>query len=118
MDKHRAIERVNSHAGGTLLSNGNTCFANINKATPVWWLTVPVAKFRSQLHFLLCKRNGGLIWIRIPAGHFPDPARTFRYRSDRDAIHLEISCEKQRYLSDVTGLDAVRFGSFVEHQFE
>ena len=58
MDKHRAIERVNSHAGGTLLSNGNTCFANINKATPVWWLTVPVAKFRSQLHFLLCKRNG------------------------------------------------------------
>lgn len=118
MNKSDAIDRVNSCIGGRLLTGGNTCFSNINKTNPVWWLTIPVPKFRNELHLLLSKQDGGLIWIRIPAGHFPCPEDHFRYRPDRDAVGLEISCEERRYLSEVKGPGSVRFRPLVERVFE
>ncbi len=117
MSKRDAIETVNSHIGGRSLTHGNTCYSSINKTNPVRWLTIPVARFRSDLHLLLRERDGGLIWIRIPAGHFPDPRKVFRYRSERDAVSLELSCEKRRYLMELKGPGSVRLLPLVEHEF-
>lgn len=118
MNKRSAIERVNSHGGGKLLTSSNACFSSINRANPVWWLTIPVSKFENELHLLLRKRDGGLIWIRIPASRFQSPENMFRYRPDKDAVSLEISCERQRYLSEVKGPGSVRFHPLVEQVFE
>ena len=63
------------------LNNQNTHFANVNSARPVWWLTIPMRKVGKQLHLLLKKTNGNLIWLRIPPNIF-DRSKRFYYRKD------------------------------------
>ena len=95
-DKWGAIAHVNSHIGRKLLNHQNTHFANVNKAEPVWWLTVPRKKVGKQLYILLKRKNGGLIWLNCPPGTLDNV--TFRYRPDKDAISLVIDTSlRDRY---------------------
>ena len=87
-DKQEAIARVNSQIGRKSLNHQNTHFSNVNKAVAVWWLDIPVRKVGKQLHLLLRREDGSLIWLRCPPGTLGSNA--FRYRSDKDVISLEI----------------------------
>ena len=100
MNKARAMERVNSDLGHALLNHGNTAFANVNAAKPVWWFNIDPRKFGNDLH-LHCAGNPGLVWLRIDAGTFPNPEGTFRSRRDKGLINLEISCDVAQYIRDV-----------------
>lgn len=87
-DKQEAIARINSHVGYKLLNQQNTRFANVNKAVPVWWLTIPRKVVDRVLHIILKRENGGLIWLKCPPRTLEGD--TFTYRPDRDAINLAI----------------------------
>ncbi len=101
MKKSDAILHVNAHIDNTLLGNQNTCFSSINKSKDVWWFNIPPKKFSEELHLLL-KGKKSLIWLKIPANSFSDLMQTFRYRTDKNAIDLEISSNKlSRYLQDI-----------------
>ena len=95
--KREAIARVNSYLGRTLLNNQNTHFSNVNKAVPVWWLEIPVRKIGKQVHLLLRREDGGLIWLRCPPGTFDSD--DFRQRLDKDVVSLQIETGP-RFLSD------------------
>jgi len=100
-DKRSAMERVNATLGQRALHPGNTHFSNVNARKPVWWFNVDPRKFRNDLH-LLCADGRGLVWLRIDANTVRQPERTFRYRSDKDMVDFEISCDPGRqYLRDV-----------------
>ena len=100
MNKVSAIERVNSALGHALLNRGNTTFSNVNRAKPVWWFNIDPYKFKNDLH-LLCVKNTGLIWLKIEANTFRNPERTFRFRSDKGRVDLEVACGRERYMHDV-----------------
>lgn len=87
-DKREAIAHVNSYLGNNLLDEENTHFSNVNKTVPVWWLDIPVRKIGKQLHFLLRREDGGLIWLRCPPGTLDSNA--FRRRLDTDKVSLEL----------------------------
>ena len=101
MNKQTAMEKVNGHLGYRLLNGQNTHFSSVNARKSVWWLNVPLRKFKDELHLLLAKENGGLIWLRIKGNTFLLPKDVFRYRKDKDAIDLEISTMPQAYMTDV-----------------
>ena len=117
MDKASAMERVNAYLGYALLNRGNTAFANVNAAKPVWWFNIDPRKFRNDLH-LLCAGNPGLIWLKIEANTFSNPQGTFRLRPDKGMIDSEISCSAHRFLHDVksggTGYD---FSPHIQRQW-
>lgn len=100
MEKTSAMERVNAALGSALLNRGNTAFSNVNAAKPVWWFNIDPRKFRNDLH-LLCAGSSCLIWLTIEAKTFPNPESTFRFRSDKGMVDLEISCGAERYMCDV-----------------
>lgn len=87
-DKREAIARVNSHIGRKSLNHRNTHFSNVNKVVPVWWLEIPVTKVGKQLHLLLRRVDGSLIWLRCPSRTLEGDS--FRCRPEKDAISLEI----------------------------
>ncbi len=120
MDKQSAIATVNEHLGHKLLDGRNTSFANLNASKAVWWLNVTPRKFKDDLHLLLVKeRQEGLIWLRIEANTFTEPARVFRKRLDKDMIDLEISSESSQYLTDVkSGGTGYNFTKHIEHEWE
>ena len=100
MDKRQAMERVNADLGHALLDRGNTAFSSVNRAKPVWWFNIDPRKFRNDLH-LLCAASPGLIWLTVEANTFRNPESTFRFRSDKGMVDLEISCGADRYMCDV-----------------
>ena len=100
VDKRSAMERINSALGNVLLNHDNTHFSNVNASKPVWWFNIDPCKFENDLH-LLCAKNSGLIWLKIEANIFRSPERTFRFRSDKGLVDLEISCGGERYMHDV-----------------
>ena len=87
-DKQEAIACVNSHIDRALLNHQNTRFANINKTVPVWWLHIPRKIVDKHLHIVLKREDGGLIWLKCPPGTLESDS--FKYRSDKDVISLEI----------------------------
>ena len=118
MDKRTAGEKVNGHLGRRLLNNRNTRFSNVNGSKPVWWLNVPLRKFKDELHLLLAKENGGLIWLRIKGNTFPSPKDVFRYWEDKGAVDLEISTMPQDYMTDVkSGGTNYNFTKHIEYEW-
>ena len=118
MDKRTAREKVNGHLGRRLLNNRNTRFSNVNASKPVWWLNVPLGKFKDELHLLLAEENGGLIWLRIKGNTFPSPKDVFRYWEDKGAVDLEISTMPQDYMTDVkSGGTNYNFTKHIEYEW-
>ena len=118
MDPGAAMEKVNGHLGRRLLNRRNTHFSNVNTSKPVWWLNVPLRKFKDELHLLLAKGNGGLIWLRIKGNTFPSPKDVFRYWEDKGAIDLEISTMPQDYMTDVkSGGTEYNFTKHIEYEW-
>ena len=115
MDKTKAMRRVNDHLGlgYRLLDGRNTHYSSVNASKPVWWLNIPLRKFAEELHLLLAKENGGLIWLRIKGNTFSSPKDVFRYWEDKGAIDLEISAMPRDYMTDVkssgTGYNFTKF---------
>ena len=103
--KREAIARVNSQIGHKLLNHQNTHFSNINKTVPVWWLEIPLRKVGKQLHIILRQEDGGLIWLRCPPGTLG--GNTFRRRSDKDVVCLEIDIG--RFVDRRSGYDFSRY---------
>ena len=100
MNKARAMERANSHLGFVSLNRGNTAFANVNAAKPVWWFNIDTRKFRSDLH-LLCAGDPEPVWLKIEANAFPNPEGAFGVRRDNGLIDLEIPCDVHQYMREV-----------------
>ena len=118
MDKRTTREKVNGHLGRRLLNNRNTRFSNVNASKPVWWLNVPLRKFKDELHLLLAEENGGLIWLRIKGNTFPSPKDVFRYWEDKGAVDLEISTMPQDYMTDVkSGGTNYNFTKHIEYEW-
>ena len=117
MDKTKAMRKVNDHLGPgyRLLDGRNTHYSSVSAGKPVWWLNIPLRKFEDELHLLLVKENGGLIWLRIKGNTFPSPEDVFRYREDKGAIDLEISATPREYMTDVkSGGTGYNFTKFIE----
>ena len=119
MDKRSAVKMVNEHLGTMLLYGGNTSFANINVAKPVWWMSIHPSKFKSDLHLLLAKEeDSGLIWLRIEGNSFPDVSKVFRFRQDSGRIDLEISSGLSNYMVDVKSRGTeYDFTKHIEHEW-
>ena len=101
VDKRSAMERINSALGNVLLNHDTTPISRTSTLQkPEWWFNIGPCKFENDLH-LLCAKNSGLIWLKIEANIFRIPERTFRFRSDKGLVDLEISCGGERYMHDV-----------------
>lgn len=101
------------------MNNSNTSFSNVNATKSVWWLNIRPEKFTNDLHILLAKRiDNGLIWLRITANSVPYPEKVFRIR-DTGAVDLEISCDDNRYLTDIkSGGMGYNFRRHIEHEWD
>lgn len=97
--KKEFIRYINSTEGANL-NNSNTSFSSINKSKNVWWFTVPVEKFESQVNLLL-KIDIGVFWIVLDVGFVDSIQETFRIRQDRNAVDLEINAGSNNFLCDV-----------------
>ena len=120
MNKATAMRKANDHLelGYRLLDGRNTHYASVNASKPVWWLNIPLRKFKDELHLLLGKDNGGLIWLRIKGNTFPSPKDVFRYWEDKGAIDLEISAMPQDYMTDVkNGGTGYNFTKHIEYEW-
>ena len=112
MTKVQLIETINkNHQAG--LNNTNTHFSSINKSKEVWWTTVPLHKFNSDVHLLLCSGEYAY-WIQLPKGFVKQLPTIFKIRQDTNAVDVEISADKSfKYLNDVksggTGFDFTPF---------
>lgn len=121
MDRVQAIAKVNAHLGYDVLKyRSNTYFANISsnrKPQPHWWLTIPTARFKHDLHILLVPENGsGLIWLRVKAKTITNPVQTFSKRSDKPAISLHIASSDMRDIRNGgTGYD---FKPHIEREWD
>ena len=124
IDKSVAMNLVNSCLQDDVLNGTNTHFSSVNSAKEVWWFHIHPKKFEQDLH-LLCAGKARLIWLTINANSIPNPEKSFRFRQDREAIDLEISCAPMRYMCDVksggSGYDfrphIRREWSFSAHQY-
>ena len=120
IDKKSAMARINEHVGCQLLKPDNTRFANVNSAKKdVWWVNVPLDKFRNELHLVLVKDGGnGLVWLRVAPGSISAPEDMFRVRKDKGYVDLEISSLPERYLKDVkSGGKEYDFTRHVEYEW-
>lgn len=116
---------VNNHLGKKLLSSRNTHFSNINasQARDFWWLNIHPRKFKSELHILLAKKDdNGLIWLRIDADTFPNPADVFRTRTDNGRVgivDLDICSDDAdaRYMRDTKG-PGYDFRPHIAHEWD
>lgn len=112
MTKIQLITYINqTHKAG--LNNSNTHFSSINKSKEVWWYTVPVHKFSSDVNLLLCAVDYAL-WVQLPKGFVKQLPATFKIREDTNAVDVEISSDKQfKYFIDLksggTGFDFTPF---------
>ena len=119
MNKRQATRKVNAHLNSVVLDNDNTIFSNINAAKPVWWINIPLEKFKKEINILLAKKKeGSLIWLKIKADTFLNPEKVFRIRNDKGAVDLEIACEGSRYMCDIKGRRRYNFRRHIECEWD
>lgn len=115
--KKIAIEKVNNYLNEDSLSTKNTHIAKINEDKNVWWVNIPPERFSNDLHLLLEKGNG-FLWLKIDANTFVNPKDTFRLRTDINRIDLEISNNKNKYMTDIKSDGTnCNFRSYIKHEF-
>jgi hypothetical protein len=116
MTKSQIIAWINQNykAG---LNNTNTHFSSINKSKEVWWTTVPLNKFNSDVHFLLCAVDYAL-WVQLPKGFVKQLPATFKIREDTNTVDVEISAHKNfKYFLDLkSGGTEFNFAPFAKEK--
>lgn len=81
--------------------NGNVCWANINAAKDVWWIDIPIKKFKNHLHLLLNDELKKIFyWISINADQIEDPYNKFRKLRD-NYISIELSSRETNEFVDI-----------------
>ncbi len=105
MDKDQAVDFVKQQANVlSSLTNSNCHFSNVNRAKPVWWLSIPKYKFNIDLYLLLRHREEELITIlKIPRNTFSSLIDDFYLREENDYIDLEICSDTgdKLYMRDI-----------------
>ena len=122
MDKSKAAQIVNNKIGTALLNqkrDGNVCWANINVKKDVWWIDIPVKKFKKHLHLILNEdRKNHFFWISIPANDILEPYRYFR-KLRENYISIELSCRETNKFVDVkSGGTEFNFNKFQIEKFD
>ncbi len=100
--EERMTRTVNDLNGCQMLRKSNTNCAKMNSGARVWWLDVPLERFKRDLHLLLIKERG-FIWLWIKARSISEPTQQFRVvlKKGKDNARLEISNDiNKRYLHD------------------
>ena len=101
MDKEQAIHYANEAMHANLLNASNTQFAKVVRYgnDEGWWLTIPLANFRRQNHFLLCSEKARIIrHIMIKPNAILSPATKFRVKEG--AAEAFISASNPKRLAD------------------
>ncbi len=91
MKKKEAMIRVNDKIGKPILNSFNTIFSNINSRKSVWWINIPLEKFKSILYLLLIGESK-LYVIKLPLAEIEQPDKIFKLR--KDFVDIEIDAEK------------------------
>lgn len=105
MNKFTARSIVNRQLGFSSLNpnnGGNVCWANINAAKDVWWIDIPLKKFKKSLHLILNdERKKEFYWISINENEINEPCNYFRKIGGKDYISVEISSREVDKFVDV-----------------
>ena len=117
-ERKQAIEYVNSQIDQSLLNCQNANLANVNTRRPVWWLHIPLNRTCRELHILLKRQDGGLVWLKLPANTLSEERFRCRKIRDKKKIDLEIGTEGVDYLKDIkSGGTRYDFSPHVVHEF-
>ncbi|MFC1818941.1 hypothetical protein ACFL0B_07605 [Thermodesulfobacteriota bacterium] len=122
MNKFSASNIVNTHLGFRELNpnvGGNVNWANINVSKDVWWIDIPVKKFKNNLHLILNDEGQRqFFWVSINNKEIHDPYSHFRKLREK-YISIELSSREANKFIDVksggTGFD---FNQFNIKKFE
>jgi len=122
MNKQEASRIVNEHIGSPILNpnrGGNVSWANINIAKDVWWIDIPVKKFKENFHLILNNaRKNYFYWISIDKNKVTSPYNYFRKLRD-NYISIELSTRETNKFVDVkSGGTGVDFEKFKIERFE
>jgi len=122
MDKQKASLIVNNQLGSSLLNpnrNGNVSWANINIAKDVWWIDIPVKKFKSHFHLILNDaRYKRFYWISINKNEITYPYNYFRKLREK-FISIELSSRETNIFIDVkSGGTEFDFNKFQIKEFD
>ena len=94
MDKQEASLIVNKQHGTSLLNpkrGGNVSWANINTAKDVWWIDIPVKKFKNNFHLILNdERKKQFYLVSIEKNEIISPYDSFR-KLRENYISIELS---------------------------
>ena len=94
MLKNSAISAINAYNGETLLNNGNTWFANLNRAKSVSWFDIPLGKIDgevdSKLHLVVFDPDRSeLHHLAVPPQYVCDNLRLLVARTDDGRSSLQ-----------------------------
>lgn len=112
--KNELIMLINGKFDGHLNST-NTSFASINKRNKIWWFNIGINKFNNAVNLLLDHQEY-VTWVFLSKGFVKQLSETFRIRTDKNAVDLEICAERdERYLKDIkSGGTEFDFNPFVK----
>lgn len=116
MTKSQLIAQINqTYKAG--LNNTNTHFSSIIKSKEVWWTTVPLNKFNSDVNLLLCAGEYAW-WVQLPISFVKHLPATFKIREDTNTVDVEISADKNfKYFLDLkSGGTEFNFAPFVKEK--
>lgn len=116
MNKQEASLIVNKQYGTSILNpkrGGNVCWANINIAKEVWWIDIPVKKFRNNFYLILNdERKNQFYLVLIEKNEITSPYDYFR-KLRENYISIELSSRENNKFIDVksggTGVDFKKY---------
>ena len=98
MNKSEAIQIANESLRVNLLNEGNTQFSHIVRYAndEGWWLNIPLAYFRKEIHFLICSEKAKIIrHLTIKANSILSPATKFRVKDGVADVFISASNPKK-----------------------
>jgi hypothetical protein len=111
-----AIADVNRRCRAASLTREDTRFANVNSATPRWWLDIPMSKFATPrrqdiIHLVLNHAAEQRVFhLPVPSAYFLDNVRKWTQRPEKSAISLQLSViDRDRFRDQRSGLPFAHF---------
>jgi len=119
MSKTAAIQHINAAVGTRVLNDANTIWSTVGRYgnEEGWWLAIPLAKFKADLHIVL-QRDSSKLWIHltINARTILSPAMKFRCKDQ--AAECFIPCANMRRLIDtLPGGSKHNFGKHLQAEY-
>ena len=102
MTKIEAMQRVNGRLGSIILHENNTFWSACGRygGDEGWWLKIPLASFKSDIHIILNRESGKVfLHLKIKAREILSPAMKFRC-TDQMA-EMFIPAANMRRLGDI-----------------